>query len=151
MNLSKLYLNKFPTMKNYLPSFSVDEAKKLYLLLSKNSKCLLYKFNDWIELLGAEKNLIRHSSEAEDAVGLKREENDRQFLIEKIIYVEKENLYAVEMAKKQQILCLRLKKITELWSLFVDIADTFIQYINTFDLDEIEQLNNDLKPNCWGS
>lgn len=97
-------------MKNYLPSFSVDEAKKLYLLLNKNSKCLLYKFNDWIELLGAEKNLIRHSSEAEDAVGLKREENDRQFLIEKIIYVEKENLYAVEMAKKQQILCSRLKK-----------------------------------------
>lgn len=74
MNLSKLYLNKFPTMKNYLPSFSVDEAKKLYLLLNKNSKCLLYKFNDWIELLGAEKILIRHSSEAEDAVGLKKRE-----------------------------------------------------------------------------
>lgn len=61
-------------MKNYLPSFSVDEAKKLYLLLNKKSKCLLYKFNDWIELLGAEKILIRHSSEAEDAVGLKKRE-----------------------------------------------------------------------------
>ena len=34
--------------------------------------------------------------------------------------------------------------------LFADIADTFIQYINTLDLDEIEQLDNDLKANGWG-
>lgn len=113
-------------MKNYLPSFSVDEAKKLYLLLNKNSKCLLYKFNDWIELLGAEKILIRHSSEAEDAVGLKKREKRLAISDRKNHNVEKENLYAVEIAKKQQKLCLRLKKITELQSLFVDIADTFI-------------------------
>ena len=35
-------------------------------------------------------------------------------------------------------------------SLFVDAADTFIQYINTLDLDEIEQLDNGLKANAWG-
>ena len=34
--------------------------------------------------------------------------------------------------------------------LFVDVAGTFIQYINTLDLDEIEQLDNDLKVNGCG-
>ena len=59
-------------IKNYLPSFSIDEAEKLDLLSNKNSKHLLYKFNDWIELVGAEKILIRHSSKAKDVVGLKK-------------------------------------------------------------------------------
>ena len=34
--------------------------------------------------------------------------------------------------------------------MFVDVADIFIQYINTLDLNEIEQLDNDLKANGWG-
>ena len=34
--------------------------------------------------------------------------------------------------------------------LFVDVPDTFIQYIYTLDLDEIEQLDNDLKVHGWG-
>ena len=35
-------------------------------------------------------------------------------------------------------------------SLFVEVADTFIQYINTLTPDNIEQLDNDLKANGWG-
>ena len=42
-------------IKNYLPSFSIDEAEKLYLLSNNNSKYFLHRFNDWIESLGAEK------------------------------------------------------------------------------------------------
>ena len=34
--------------------------------------------------------------------------------------------------------------------LFVDVPDTFIQYIYTLYLDEIEQLDNDLKVHGWG-
>ena len=34
-------------------------------------------------------------------------------------------------------------------SLFVDVAETFIQYINTLDLDKIKQLGNDLEANSW--
>ena len=44
----------------------------------------MYKFNDWIESMGAEKNLIRHSSKVKDEIGLQKiEEKDKQFLIEK--------------------------------------------------------------------
>ena len=37
-------------IKNYLPSFSIDES-----LFKQNSKYLLYKFNHWIESLGQKK------------------------------------------------------------------------------------------------
>ena len=107
-------------IKNYLPSFSIDEAEKQVLLLNNNSKYLLCRFNDWIELLGEEKPLIRPSSKAKDSVGLKKiEEKDRQFLIEKTICnVEKENPYAKDIEKSQK-LCSRLKQTTESAGTFI--------------------------------
>ena len=36
-------------------------------------------------------------------------------------------------------------------SLFVDVAHSFIEYINSLDLDEIQQLDDDLKANGWGT
>ena len=46
-------------IKNYLPSFSVDDIENFDLFANKNSKYLLYEFNDWIESLqGAEKLTI---------------------------------------------------------------------------------------------
>ena len=59
-------------VKSYLRSFSIEEAEKFDLDANKNSKYLLYKFNDWIESLGAEKLLIRHTSKAQDTYGLKK-------------------------------------------------------------------------------
>ena len=59
-------------IRNYVPFFSVEEAEKLDLLSNENSKYLLYRFNDLIESLGVEKNLIRHSSKSKDDVGLKK-------------------------------------------------------------------------------
>ena len=76
------------------------------MLSNKNAKYLLYKFNEWIESLGAEKKLIRYSSKVNDIVGLQKiEEKEKQFLIEKIIYeVEKKTPYAVETEKKPEII-----------------------------------------------
>ena len=36
-------------------------------------------------------------------------------------------------------------------SLFVDVADRFIKYIHLLDIDEIQQLDDDLKTNGWGT
>ena len=93
-------------MRNYLPSFSIHEIEKLNMLSNKNAKYLLYKFNDWIESLGAEKILIRLSSKVIDIVGLQKiEEKDKQSLIEKIIYeVEKKSPYQIETEKKLEII-----------------------------------------------
>ena len=104
----------------------------------------------------AEKTLISHSSKVNDIVGLQKiEEKDKQFLIEKIIYeVEKKNQYVIETEKNPGIIieieknyriCRRVYQ-----SLFVEVADTSIKYINTLTPDEVEQLDNDLKANGWG-
>ena len=88
--------------RNYPPSFSLEEIDKSDMLSHKNSKYLLYKFNDWIESLGAEKILIKHTSKVKDKVGLQKiEEKDKQFLIEKLIYeIEEKNPYTIETEKK---------------------------------------------------
>ena len=65
-------------MRNYLPSFSLDEIEKLDMLSNKNAKYLLCKFNDWIESLGAKKKLIRHISKVNDIVGLQKIEKKRR-------------------------------------------------------------------------
>ena len=36
-------------------------------------------------------------------------------------------------------------------SLFVDVADSFIEYTHSLDVDEIQQLDEDLKANGWGA
>ena len=67
-------------IKNYLPSFSVDDIEKFDLYANKNSKYLLYKFNDWIESLqGAEKRILRHTAKAKDPVSLKTIEEKDNF------------------------------------------------------------------------
>ena len=82
-------------MKQFLPAFSLEESKRFDLLTNKNSKFLLYKFNDWIESLNAEKIKIKRLPFVKDDVGLiKIEEKGKQFLIEK-------NISAVE--KKQPV------------------------------------------------
>ena len=66
-------------MRKYLPSFSLEEIDRFDKLSHKNSKYLLYKFNDWIESLNAEKILIRHTSNVKDEVSLQKiEEKDRE-------------------------------------------------------------------------
>ena len=36
-------------------------------------------------------------------------------------------------------------------SLFVNVADIFIKYIHSLDVDEVHQLDDDLKANEWGT
>ena len=136
-------------IKNYLPSFSIDEVETFDLYSNKNSKYLLYKFNDWIESLGAEKPIIRHMSKAEDSCGLKKiEEKNKQFLIEKIIYdIENKNPYIVSTEGKPEIM-LEIEKTYGICrrvyqSLFADVAYTFIEYIQSLGLDEIQQMDED--------
>ena len=43
-------------MKQFLPAFSLKKSEKYDLLTNKSSKYLLYKFNNWIDSLNAEKN-----------------------------------------------------------------------------------------------
>ena len=106
---------------------------------------------------GAEKLIIRHTEKAKDSVSLKTiEEKDRQFLIEKIIHwTEFNNPYNISNEKKPEIIDMVEKnyRISRrvYQSLFVDIADSFIEYIHSLDVNETQQLDDDLKVNGWGT
>ena len=95
--------------------------------------------------------MIRHVSKSKVDVGLKTiEEKDKQFLIEKLIQsVQKEKPYK-RATKKKQIIMSELKRNYRICrrvyqSLFIDAADTFIQYIHMLDPDETEQMEMTLK------
>ena len=142
-------------IRNYLTSFSVDDIEKFDYM---EIKILLYKFNDWIESLqGANKPIIRHTPKAKDLVSLKTtEDTDRKFLTEKIIHgIEFNNPYDISSKKNLDIIdtveknCRISRRVYQ--SLFVDVADSFIEYIHSLDVDEIQQLDDDLKANGWGT
>ena len=60
-------------INDYLPSFSLDDIEKFDLFANKNSKYLLYKFNDWIKSLqGAEKLTVQHTTKVKDSFGLNK-------------------------------------------------------------------------------
>ena len=85
----------------------------LDLLSNKNAKYLLYKFNDWIVSMGAEKILIRRTSKVKDKIGLqKKEEKYKQLFIEKIIAnIENKNPYEIKTEKEPEIMLEIEKKL----------------------------------------
>ena len=77
-------------------------------------------------------------------------------MIEKIIHgVEFNNPYEISSEKKSEIIDTAEKnyRISRrvYQSLFVDLADSFIEYVHSLDVDEIQQLDDDLKANGWGT
>ena len=126
----------------------------IYLYANKNSKHLFYKFNDWIESLAGEKQIIQQTAKIKDSVGMKKtEERDRQFLCEKIIHsIKFHNSYENSIGKKTEIIDTveNNYKISRRLSLFVDISDSFIEYIYPLIPDEIQELDADIKINRWG-
>ena len=73
-------------MKRFFPAFSLEQSEKYDLLTNKISEYLLNKLNNCIESLNAEKIKIRHSSNVKDDTGfIKIEEENNQFLIDKIL------------------------------------------------------------------
>ena len=75
-------------------------------------------------------------------------------MVEKIVgAVEKKNQYVISIEKRPEIL-LEIEKNYRLCrhfyqSLFVNIADVFIQYIHSFEPTKIEELDDDIKENRW--
>ena len=99
-------------MKRFFPALSLEQTEKYDLVTNKISEYLLNKFNNWIESLNAEKMKIRHSSNVKDDTGfIKIEEENNQFLIDKIfVQLKKNNLYVISMEKKPEVM-LEIEKL----------------------------------------
>ena len=87
---------------------------------------MLCKFNDWLESMGAEKFLIRHTSKVTDGFVLQKiEGKDKQFLIEKIIgKTENKNRYEIKTEKNPEIMLEIEKKNIESAGAFVRLCFT---------------------------
>ena len=116
------------------------------------------RFNDYIKTSGGKKQTIKHTSKIKDSIGLKKieeRERDQQFFIEKIIHsVEFKNPYENYIEKKPEIIETvknNYKTIRRVYQhVYTDIEDIFFEYIYSLDLDEIPQIDSDIKTNRWG-
>ena len=62
-----------------------------------------------------------------------------------ILFLQKKNPEIMLEIEKTYKICRRVYQ-----SLFVDVTDIFIEYIQSLDLDEIQQMDEDIKSNGWG-
>ena len=128
-------------VKNFLPSFPLDDVDKFDLFSNKNAKYLFYRFNDFIKKSGGKKQIIKHTLKIKDSVGLKKiEDKNKQFQVEKIIHgVEFQNPYENSIEKKPEIIETVKKNyriIRRVYQyLFTEIADIFLEYIHSLDSD----------------
>ena len=98
---------------------------------------------------------LLHTRKMLDTVGLQKvEEKNNQFLIEKVILgVKFENSYQKE--KKPEILDTiegNYKVARRVYQyLYFDIADLFLEYVKSMDSYEIQDIEEDMKVNGWGT
>ena len=82
----------------------------------------------------------------------KIEDRDRPFLVEKIIHsIELSNPYENPTDKKPEIIQTvesnyKISRQVD-QTLFIDTADSIIKYIHFLDINEIQELDDDLKAN----
>ena len=96
------------------------------------------------------KLIIRHTSKAEDSYGLKKIEEKKQAVFDRKSYdIENKNPYIVSTKRKPEIM-LEIEKTYRICRrvyqfLFVDVAYTFIEYIQSLDLQSLTKIVR-LKP-----
>ena len=99
---------------------------------------------------------ILHTRKMLDSVGIKKiEEKNKQVLIEKIIYgTEFENQYATESERKPEILSTieRNYRIARrvYQQLHIDTSELFADFIRSLSTFEQQDLDEDIRANCWG-
>ena len=142
-------------IQNFLPSFSIDDVEKFDLYSNKNAKHLFYRFNDCIEMSGGKRQSSKHTLKVKDSIGLRKiEERDQQFLAEKLILsVEFKNPYENSIEKNPEIFETienNYRIIRRVYQhIYSDIADIFFEYVHSLELDEIQQLDDNIKTKGW--
>ena len=106
-------------------------------------------------MYGNSRYKLLHTRKMLDTVGMQKvEEKNNQFLIEKIILgVQFKNAYQKE--KKPEILEIiegNYKVARRVYQyLYLDIADLFLSYVKLMDRYEIQDIEEDMKANGWGT
>ena len=133
------YSNTFEKyITSFLQNLSIDDQEKFDLLTFKNSKYLFYRLNDFVKVYGNPRHRLLHTRKMKDSVALKKiEDNNKQFLVEKIIH-------DVGFGNKNQIKSEIVETLESNYKLnrrvyqqlYNDIVELFHEYIQSIDLYE---------------
>ena len=138
---------------SFLQNFSIDDQEKFDLLAFKNSKYLFYRFNDFVKSYGNPRYKLLHTRKMLDSIAMKKvEDKNKQFLIEKIIHgVEFENFYQASPDQNPEIVRTiesNYKVERRVYqNLYYDIAELFFEYIQSTDVFERQDIEEDMKIN----
>ena len=138
-----------------LNGFDAYEKTKLDLLTFKNTKYLLYRFNDLLESTGQPIILIKHSKVTDDYIAAEEIQNQNwQYFIERVIEVCKSKEIGSTIRKSEDFLLNTVENVTiakKSYETFYNVvARNFYSTMNKLPIDERDKIKDDfLRENFW--
>ena len=138
-----------------LNGFEAYEKPKLDLLTFKNTKYLLYRFNDLLESSGQPVIKIKHSKVTDDYIAAEEIQNQNwQYFIERVIEVCKSKEIGSTISKSEGFLLNTVENITiakKFYEAFYNVvARNFYSIMNKLPVDERDKIKDDfLRENFW--
>ena len=131
------------------------EKTKFDLLTLKNTKFLVYRFNDTLKSTGQPVTKIRHSKVTDDYLAAEEIENQNwQYFIERVIEVCKSKEIGSTIKKSEDFLLTTVENVTmakKSYETFYNIVErNFFSTMQQLSLDEQTEINDDfLRENFW--
>ena len=131
------------------------EKTKFDLLTLKNTKFLVYRFNDMLKSTGQPMIKIRHCKLTDDYLADEEIQNQNwQYFIERVIEVCKSKEISSTIKKSEDFLLTTVKNVTmakKSYETFYNIVErNFISTMQQLSLDEQTEINHDfLRENFW--
>ena len=138
-----------------LNGFDSYEKSKLDLLTFKNTKCLLYRFNDLLEWTGQLIILIKHSKVTDDYVAAEEIQNQNwQYFIEWVLEVCKAKEVGSTIKESQEFLITTVENVTiakiSYQTFYIIIERNLYLTMEKLSIDEHDKINEDiLRENFW--
>ena len=125
------------------------------MLTLKNTKFLVYRFNDTLKSTGQPVTKIRHSKLTDDYLAAEEIENQNwQYFIERVIEVCKSKEIGSTIKKSEDFLLTTVENVTmakKSYETFYNIVErNFFSTMQQLSLDEQTEINDDfLRENFW--
>ena len=138
-----------------LNGFDAYEKTKLDLLTFKNTKYLLYRFNDLLELSGQPIIKIKHSTVTDDYIAAEEIQNQNwQYFLERVIEVCKSKEIGSTIKKSEDFLLNTVENVTiakKSYETFYNVVErNFYSIMNKLSIDKRDKIKDDfLMENVW--
>ena len=138
-----------------LNGFDAYEKTKLGLLTFKNTKYLLYRFNDLLESTGQPIILIKHSKVTDDYIAAEEIQNQNwQYFIERVLEVCKAKEVGSTIKKSEEFLLTTVENVTiakKSYQTFYNIIErNLYSTMEKLSIDERDKIKEDfLRENFW--